>query len=71
MSTHSGIWVGEYNHQRYVEQEIPIVHSVVELDRRGIYSHARYFPQCKVNGRYLTKFVRPLYKLENAVDSLD
>ena len=71
LSTHNGTWAGEYNHQRYVQREIYIIHSVVELARRGMNSHFTHFPHDKVNGRYLAKFVRPLYQLENAVDSWD
>ncbi len=69
MSTHSGVWVGPYHHQRYVSREIKIIHGAVELARRAMNSHATHFPQDTINGRYLAKFSRPLYQLENAVDS--
>ena len=71
LSTHNGTWDGEYNHQRYVQREIRLIHGVVEMARRGMNSHFTHFPHDKVNGRYLAKFVRPLYQLENAVDSWD
>jgi hypothetical protein len=69
MGIHSGVWVGPYNHQRYVTREINILHGAVELARRAMNCHATHFPKDTLNGRYLAKYSRPLYQLENAIDS--
>ena len=58
-----------YNHIKFIKCEVRDIRGDMEIIRRGMESHAKYFSQEKLNSRYLNRHARRFSSLEGAVDS--
>ena len=58
-----------YTHMKHVKSEVRDLRGAMEMIRRGLENHAKYFPEDKKNARYLNSHARRFSSIEEDLDS--